>query len=414
MKNQLNRRDLLKIGGGAAAASLIVRPALAQSQTSLSYWHNFTSQSEFAALAEITELFEGSHPGYSITQESIPNADVMSKYAAASIAGSLPDCGLMASNNFLDLLTLGVPKDISGKLEAWDRRPGYSDAAFRPVTADGKVYGVPVLAVVDWMYYRLDWFEEAGIDVPTNFDEFREAAIRLTDPERGRYGFGMRGGAGGHLYVTRVLDSFGAFTEVDGKFALDRDKAIAAMDWWTGLYTRDNCVPPSAPNDSFGQIMNGFHTGQTAMLWHTTSSFVDTKNMLSLGEQFATAQIPTGPEYRCGYVGYIYNAVMSDDAMDSAWEWVKYWGEPEAALAYLRNTGAFPAAPSAMEEISKDPFYKPATDTFAVSRSQPDFAGFAGWGANTLLPEFQRVLIGESTVEQCVDAFIAGLDYAAD
>jgi hypothetical protein len=54
---------------------------------------------------------------------------------------------------------------------------------------------------------RPAFFEEAGIDgPPTNFDEFLDAAIKLTDESEGRYGFGLRGGGDGQGFITTSLN----------------------------------------------------------------------------------------------------------------------------------------------------------------------------------------------------------------
>jgi hypothetical protein len=70
---------------------------------------------------------------------------------------------------------------------------------------DGKVYGVPSFAFVNWMYYRADWFKEAGLAPPKTFDDFQAAAVKLTDPSKNRFGFGMRGGGGGEGMLIEVI-----------------------------------------------------------------------------------------------------------------------------------------------------------------------------------------------------------------
>ena len=72
-----------------------------------------------------------------------------------------------------------------------------------------------------------------------------------------------------------MIEAFGSPIVVDGKAALDRDKMIEAMRFWSELYTKYKVAPPSAPNDSYRQIMEGFRTGQTAMIWHHTGSLTE-------------------------------------------------------------------------------------------------------------------------------------------
>jgi ABC-type glycerol-3-phosphate transport system substrate-binding protein len=93
----------------------------------------------------------------------------------------------------------------------------------------GGVYGVPAFTFIDWMYYRKDWFDQAGIaGPPRTLDEFASVARKITDPAKGRYGFGLGGGAGGTSYLFYVFGSYGCFKVADGKPALDRKGAIEA------------------------------------------------------------------------------------------------------------------------------------------------------------------------------------------
>ncbi|MET3898978.1 multiple sugar transport system substrate-binding protein [Devosia sp. UYZn731] len=410
-----DRRSVLKMGGGALAASALL-PAYAFGQsTAINYWHTFTSQSEFAGLDEVMKLFAAAHPDITVTQENIPNPEFMAKVTAAVVSGSRPDTTMVASERVADLVAMNGLTDLTDRIASWDRRSDFDDARFKSITVDGKVYGVPAFTFVDWMYYRKDWFDEAGLAPPTTFAEFRDAAIKLTDPAKGRFGFGMRAGAGGQAYVINVMEGFGAkLVQDDGTIGLDRDKAIEAVDWWAGLLTRDGAVPPSAPNDGFRQIMEAFQTGQTAMVWHHTGSFQDNAKLLKPGVEFATAVIPAGPVNKISRLGYAYNTVTNPDTIDAGWEWLKFWGEPDAAIAFLEKTGYFPASTAAAkdERISGNPLYKPAADTLGFGIPAPSFPGSAGWAEGVVLPAFQRVLIKEATPEQAVDEMIDGLAQA--
>ena len=74
-----------------------------------------------------------------------------------------------------------------------------------------------------------------------------DIAVKLTDPAKNRYGFCMRGAAGGQALFMDMLHGFGLEPVVDGKAALDRAGLIEAMDWYTGLYTELKVCQPSAP-----------------------------------------------------------------------------------------------------------------------------------------------------------------------
>jgi multiple sugar transport system substrate-binding protein len=413
---RLSRRSTLQLGGGFLAAALLPRSAFAQS-TSISYWHTFTSQSEFSGLDDILALFAKAHPDITVAPEAIPNPEFMAKTTAATVAGSLPNVLALSSERFQDLRAMGAIQDITDRVASWERRGDFDDARFASITNEGRIYGVPAFSFVDWIYYRKDWFEAAGIAEPTTLAELRDAAIKLTDASAGRYGFGLRGGPGGQDIVVNMMEAFGApLMHDDGSISLDRDAAIAGIDYWAGLMFRDKAVPPSAPNDGFRQIIEGFQTGQTAMIYHHTGSFQDIASKLEPGVQFGTMPIPSGPAKRVARLAYAYHAISKPENADASWEWAKFWGEPDAAVAFLEKTGYFPASSVAAkdERIAGNPLYASASATLGFGIPRPSFPGYAGWAEGVVLPAFQRVLIGEANPEQAVDEIIEGLRQAIE
>jgi multiple sugar transport system substrate-binding protein len=265
------------------------------------------------------------------------------------------------------------------------------------------------------MYYRKDYFEEAGLSgPPKTFDEFVAACRKLTDPAKGRYAFGMRGGAGAFKYVIDVMEAFGSPIVKDGQAAIDKAAAVEAITFYSSLFLKEKVAPPSAPNDSYRQIMEGFRTGQTAMVWHHTGSLIEISAALKPGEQFATAPMPAGPKAHIARVAYAGNGIMKDDNVDAAWDWISFWGEKDAAIALLEATGYFPASTAALEDerIKSNPIYQAASQTLDFGRLPNSFVGAAGWSENVVNPTFQSVLTGQLTPEQAVDRMIEGLETA--
>jgi multiple sugar transport system substrate-binding protein len=415
MTTQITRRRLLQTGAGlAGTAALVPHWALAQ-QAAINYWHTFTSQSEFAGLEAVMAAFHAANPDITVTQENIPNPEFMAKVTAAVVANSRPDVTMVASERFADLHAMGALIDLTDRLAAWDRRGDFDDSRFASITdANGRIYGLPAFAFVPWMYYRKDWFDAEGLAPPATYAELEAAAIAITDPAQSRFGFGMRGGAGGQSFIIDVMEAYGSPIVSDGVIGLERDKAIEAVTWYSGLLTQHGVVPPSAPNDGFRQIMEAFQTGQTGMVWHHTGSFQDMANILEPGVQFATAPLPAGPVRRVARLGYAFNCMTSEANADASWDWISFWGEPDAAVALLEATGYFPASSVAAADprIAGNPLYAPASETLGFGGPPPSFPGYAGWSESTVLPLFQAVLIGQQTPEQAVDQMIAALDEA--
>jgi multiple sugar transport system substrate-binding protein len=410
----LSRRDFLKAAalGSAGVALAQYLPALAQSG-SINYWHHFTSDSEFEALEDVLALFAERYPDIAVTQENIPNDDFMARFTAAVAADTRPDTVMVATERFADMVGMGGLVDLTDRINNWELIEYFPENRWGGVTQDGKIYGVPAFTFIDWAYYRVDFFEEAGIaGPPITFDEFLDAAIRLTDESQGRYGFGMRGGGGGQDFITNIIEAFGSPVVVDGQPAIDRDIAIDAIRWYSELYTVHHVAPPSAPGDSYRQIMEAFKTGQTAMVWHHTGSLAEIHG--ALGDKFMSAVRPAGSDdnHSLTRVSYLYNGIMKEDNLDAAWAWISFWGENDPAIALLEKTGYFPASAAVGDDprIAENRLYDAALAALEIGLEPTSFVGYPDWSANIALPAFQRILVGEATVEEAVDEMIAGLE----
>jgi multiple sugar transport system substrate-binding protein len=395
-----DRRQIM-LGTALAAVGLLCPRGPARADARLTYWHPLTSQTEFAGLERIIEMFQAANAGSTVVQENIPNSEFMAKVTSAVLTQSQPDTLMVLAERIDDLVAMEGLVDLADRVETWPLKGNF------PQTT-------PAFTFVDWIYYRTDWFQEAGIDgPPKTMEEFAEIAEKLTDPSKGRYGYGMRGGQGGDTYMLNVLRQFGALDIEDGRGVLDRQAAIEALDFWTGLAKR-KLVPPSAAGDSYRQVMEGFRTGQTGMIWHHTGSLVEISQALKPGEQFMTAMVPRGPATDYRRVSYGYNGLMSDAQADEAWKWTSYWGEVEPEIAMLEETGYFPASTATLKDprIAGNPLYKAASDTLPVGSPPPSFIGSNHWREDVVLPAMQSVLIGQATVEQAVDVMMQGLEDA--
>jgi multiple sugar transport system substrate-binding protein len=411
MNSHLTRRGILQYGAALAALGA---PGLtrAQSPVRLSYWHHFASQSEQKGLRRLTEMFRAKYPTISMAIETIPNAEYLTKVTASVVANSRPDTCMIAAERFADMYAMKALLDLSPEVAKWDRKADFKPSAWKGAERDGKPFGVPAYSFVNWMYYRKDFFEEAGLSGPPDtMQEFLEVCIKITNPAKNRYGFGMRGGGGGHQYLMDLLIAYGSPIVVDGKPAIDRTKAIEAVRFFSDLYTKYKVVPPSAPNDSFRQIMEGFKTGQTAMIWHHTGSLAELTAALK-PNQLGTTLRPKGPVLRAARVDNLYNGVSNDRNREAAWNWVSFWAEPDPSIALLEETGYFPASFKVAQDprITGNPLYKPAIETLSFGQNAIDTPGVEAWGQNQMFPEFQKILVGSSTVENAVDAMMRSLD----
>jgi multiple sugar transport system substrate-binding protein len=113
------------------------------------------------------------------------------------IAVDLPWIGEFAENDIL--LPLDDVLDTD-RLDPSD----FHTAGWSAAHWGGRPYGVPSQTTPELLFYRKDWFAEAGLLPPSTTDEVLAAARALHDPRRGRYGVtwnAARGTALGHEFM---------------------------------------------------------------------------------------------------------------------------------------------------------------------------------------------------------------------
>ena len=228
-----------------------------------------------------------------MTQENIPNPEYMSKMTAAVVANAKPDTCMVVAERANDLVAMGGLTDLTDRIKAWPRYAEYPTQAWQGGTVAEKSRD-PGLHV-----RRLDVLSEGlvrreGHRAAKTYQEFLDAAIKVTDPSKNRYGLSLRGGAGGFKFVLDLIESWGSPIVKDGKMAIDKKKATEAVDFYVGSADQAQGCAAQRPNDGYRQIMEAFKTGQTAMVWHHTGSLTEIQAALK-PEQFGTLPMPAGP-----------------------------------------------------------------------------------------------------------------------
>ncbi len=181
---------------------------------------------------------------------------------------------------------------LDGRIAGWAGRADISDDLWKLHRApDGKQYYLPLQYVVLYLYVRQDWFAAEEPAMPTSFDSFLSGAQALTEADR--WGFGLRGGSGGHDFWATFVLGGGAKLRKGG---LVSPAALAANRWFIDLYRTDKVAPPSAPTDGFLQTINNMKAGRTAMTIHHIGSANDLA--AALGDRITAIPVPrsTGNE----------------------------------------------------------------------------------------------------------------------
>jgi multiple sugar transport system substrate-binding protein len=194
------------------------------------------------------------------------------------IAVDLPWIGEFAEKNIL--LPLDDVLDTN-RLDPSD----FHTAGWKGAHWGGRPYGVPSQTTPELLFYRKDWFAEAGIEPPSTTDEVLRAAELLHDPRRGRYGVAWnaaRGTALGHefmmacaacgqpvLNLTAIAGGFDAdvANRTDLVPTIDTPAALEAAEYLKALL---DFSPPDILSMSWFERVRPYAAGKVAMAYGYT------------------------------------------------------------------------------------------------------------------------------------------------
>ncbi|QHQ33940.1 ABC transporter substrate-binding protein [Algicella marina] len=169
----------------ALAASVALPWATMAAATDLEVTHWWTSGGEAAAVAEFANAFNENTDHNWVDGAIAGGGSTARPVMVSRIIGGDP-MGAFQFNHGRqaeELIEAGVLRDLTELAEA----EGWRDIINPPslldsCTVDGKIYCVPVnIHSWQWLWLSNKAFEDAGVDVPTNWDEYVAAAPALKE-----------------------------------------------------------------------------------------------------------------------------------------------------------------------------------------------------------------------------------------
>ena len=141
----------------------------------------------------------------------------------------------------------------------------YYEGALGSCTKDGKLYGIPIVAESQIVYYRKDIFEKNGITAfPQTMEELLKVAQQLTDKKNEFYGFTGRGKTNQTVtQFSTYLRSFGGDFNTATESLINTPEAIVAYKFYGKLL--GECGPPGIINMSWPESAALFAQGKAAM-----------------------------------------------------------------------------------------------------------------------------------------------------
>ncbi len=146
----------------------------------------------------LIKLFEQKYPNVKLEPQSWEYSPEV--FISRSITGGLTDLVKTWATEGEVVTTRNLALDITDMFNNWEGSKDIEEIVLKPFKRNDGLYAFPISAYSMSLFYNRSLFKEAGIvdengeaNPPDTWDEFVEAAKKITNREKGIVGFAMNG-----------------------------------------------------------------------------------------------------------------------------------------------------------------------------------------------------------------------------
>ncbi|MBM7603129.1 multiple sugar transport system substrate-binding protein [Metabacillus crassostreae] len=392
-------------------------------KVTLTFWDENAGPQRTPIWEELISRFEAKNPNIDVEYVGLPKDSAKQKLDAAIAADDMPDVASLQTSWLPEFSLREALLPLDDYFSQWNEKDKINKSAVEfniDIVLDNKLYGIPYTQNLDILWYRADWFKEASISPPESWDEFFTAIKSMTDKDNNRYGFTIRGGAGGSFQLQRMLYAYSGIEDYiteDGKSTINDPKHVKFLEEYLSLYKE--YTPKSDITNGYKEMIAGFDTGAVAMVHHNIGSYGEHSESLEEG-QYAALPLPKSEDGK--YVAEGGNTIgisvfKTTENPDAAWELVSFLNSAESQSYWNEQVGQIPTNSDVLNEewvqnsqhietafkVYEDPnlvLYKPA---FYL----PDYRSILD---NVVDPGTQSVMSGKTTVQEFLDEWAKAIE----
>lgn len=337
---------------------LLVLGASPSWAVTVTYWTTQTQSDRIQTLELMADVYSALHPDTQVNVVGVDENDFPTQIAAAAAAHTLPSVIEAGTNLALAFGEEGIidAKATTAVLKSIGEQRFYKGVlAMTRNPQTQRYYQVPHYGWVQGIWYRADWFAEAGLHAPDTWEHILAAAKYFNKPEQNQYGIllGTQPDAFAEQVFTQIALSNNAreFNR-DGELVFDSPQMHEALQFYKQL------AQYTPPGPQSWRARDYYLQGKLAMFFYSTYIMDD----LALAD--AAADSLSGGHFKelkgahfdpqlskhtrlaatihhraASTFGTVegYSIMQTDDAnaRAAAMDFVRYMNQPDQLVAYM-------------------------------------------------------------------------------
>lgn len=414
-----SKGEATKDNGGSSNATQTESGELASKVTEpveISFWHAMSGVNE-EAIQKITDDFMKKNPKVTVKLENQGKyTELFDKLMASAKSNQLPTIAQVYSNRLSWYISKDLVEDLTPYMK--DSETGFTQDDYNDIPQmfldDGiwnnKQYAMPFNKSQMVLYYNKTMFDEAKVAVPTTWEEWADAAKKLTvdkdgDGEPDVYGCVFANNLSTDIIPWLKQAGGTTMNEETNELYFNTPETKEAVEFLNGMI-QDKTARLAGDDKSANAPVQD---GRAAMCVASTSALPYIEEGTMEGIEIDAAALPAHKTDDQLYYGTNVTVFASGTEMQkqAAWEYIKYLTNTENTAYFAAQTGYIPVRKSAQQ----DPVFKAVLDAKPIKQLSFEcmdrgFQGLRNIGGINALDELGKqldlVFSGEKSVDDAL------------
>lgn len=291
--------------------------------------------------------------GITVVLEDWAYSDAYQKILTMADAGNMPDSmyGFSSWTEQFKIAGYTVALDDLISKELYN---DFSEAARGVCTVDGKLWALPSYMSVRTSLFNETAFTNAGVAIPTTWEEFLAAAPKLTDASKAKYAYSLVAG-----HAKNTLDCFLPFLWAYDAEVLNADRTKSAFNTPEGVAALQMYVDvakysvPDYGEATINNTQSNFTSQVAASYFHNAQGIAALKDA---GSDFSWVKItpplagPKGTRVSLGVMDVDLVFKTGNEAATA--KWLEFWHNKDREGLVIEQAGWVPNQTSFYERAS--------------------------------------------------------------
>ncbi len=381
---------------------------LSKDHVDLQFWDMIWGGPEYidSGKALVAE-FNQEHPDITVSYRSVPWTNWYQTFLTAIGSGTAPDLSTGAGYQAVQLYDQNAILPIDDVISDWKAKGKLDD--FLPNTVDTLRYdnhyvALPWAIDIRVWYYRKDLLQQANVEPPATWADFKTAAQKLTKPANDQYGMvGAGDTLGEHLLLTLIFNNNGGLFTADRKLELTSDRNLEALKY-VGDLVQSKSVYPASAGYSGEDALSAFTQGKGALFLTTPGLRA---RFPKLVDQIGVLKPLTGPHGDQGTIYWVNNIMLYKQSKhpEESKIFLVWWSEHEKDLWTKGHVTQLPTRKS----FAADPYFQENPETKFILENYVPIGKTTATHATGIFPKLNDVE-GEGALQTLSQSLLQGKD----